>query len=123
MGDYNKNQTLIIDPLIYSTYIGGSNTEWGNSIVLNATNNAYITGQSESIDYDIIAGAFQTTNAGIEDVFVTKLMVLLYSILPILEVVVVKEVNLLLLMFLETPMLQVILDLLISILPQELFRQ
>ncbi|MBX2959109.1 MAG: SBBP repeat-containing protein [Flavobacteriales bacterium] len=83
LGDYNKNQTLIIDPLIYSTYIGGSNTEWGNSIVLNATNNAYITGQSESIDYDIIAGAFQTTNAGIEDVFVTKLnatgTTLLYS--------------------------------------------
>jgi len=72
--DYNKNQTLIIDPLIYSTYIGGSSdADWGNSIVLDASGNAYIAGQTQSTNYDITAGAFQTTNAGLDDVFVTKL--------------------------------------------------
>ena len=71
---YNKNQTLIIDPLIYSTYIGGSGEEVGVSIAVDASGNAYIYGETQSTNYDITTGAFQTTNAGgFNDVFVTKL--------------------------------------------------
>jgi len=32
--DYNKNNDLIIDPLIYSTYLGGSGYDGGNSIAV-----------------------------------------------------------------------------------------
>ena len=59
--------------LIYSTYIGGSGQDLGNSIVLDDSHNAYLTGRTSSIDYDITPGAFQTTFAGINDVFVTQL--------------------------------------------------
>ena len=74
LGAYNKNQTLIIDPLIYSTYIGGSGYDYGISIALDASGNAYIAGTTSSTNYDITAGAFQTTiGGGYADIFVTKL--------------------------------------------------
>ncbi len=73
LGNYNKSQTLIIDPLIYSTYIGGSGYEVGLSIALDVSANAYITGQTSSINFDTSSGAFQTINSGNNDIFVSKL--------------------------------------------------
>jgi hypothetical protein len=69
---YDKTQPLIIDPLIYSTYIGGSE-EHANSISIDGSNNVYITGKAVSSIYDVTPGAFQTTYGGNEDGFVTKL--------------------------------------------------
>jgi hypothetical protein len=69
--------------LIYSTYIGGSRADRGNSIVIDGSGNAYITGHTDSPDFDITPRAFQTAFGGVEDVFVTKLnstgSVLMYS--------------------------------------------
>jgi hypothetical protein len=73
---YDKTQPLIIDPLIYSTYIGGSSFDEGYSIAIDNSGNAYITGYAKSTNYDITPGAFQTTYGGGTnggDVFVTKL--------------------------------------------------
>ncbi|HRP60379.1 MAG TPA: SBBP repeat-containing protein, partial [Vicingus sp.] len=69
--------------LLYSTYIGGSSSDLGRSIALDASGNAYITGYTSSTNFDITLGAFQTTFAGAYDVFVTRLnatgTALLYS--------------------------------------------
>jgi hypothetical protein len=73
LSNYDKSQSLIIDPLIYSTYIGGSIGDSGYGIALDGIGNAYITGNTYSANYDITPGAFQTTNGGFVDVFVTKL--------------------------------------------------
>jgi hypothetical protein len=59
--------------LVYSTYIGGSNWDQGNGIAVDVSGNAYVTGYTQSTDYDVTPGAFQTTNGGNKDVFVTKL--------------------------------------------------
>jgi len=59
--------------LIYSTYLGGSADDRGLSIVLDASDNAYITGVTKSTNFDVTLGAYQTNNGGSEDVFVTKL--------------------------------------------------
>jgi Tol biopolymer transport system component len=71
--------------LVYSTYIGGTNTDFGRGIALDSSNNAYVTGYSSSIAYPTTAGAVQTTLTDEDDVFVTKLNVdgtsLLYSTL------------------------------------------
>ncbi len=62
--------------LIYSTYLGGSNSDSGNGIVVDASGSAYVTGLSFSTDFPVTSGAFQTTNNalnGVGNAFITKL--------------------------------------------------
>jgi hypothetical protein len=59
--------------LVYSTYIGGSGFDGGYGIAVDGSGNAYVTGYTNSNNYDVTVGAFQTTNGGGNDVFVTKL--------------------------------------------------
>jgi hypothetical protein len=81
VGSYDPTQLLVIDPLVYSTYIGGSEYDRGNAIAVDGKGNAYVTGETYSTNYDVTPGAFQTDGGG--DVFVTKLSargtVLVYS--------------------------------------------
>ena len=76
LGQYNKNEIFIIDPLIYSTYIGGSSNDAAIEIKVDNSNNAYITGGTGSSNYNITLGSFQITKNGASsssDAFVTKL--------------------------------------------------
>jgi hypothetical protein len=73
VGSYDPTQPLVIDPLVYSTYIGGSGNEVGFGIAVDGSGQAYVTGETTSLNYDVTPGAFQTTNGGGVDVFVTKL--------------------------------------------------
>jgi hypothetical protein len=74
LSNYDKTQPLIIDPLVYSTYIGGSSSDEGYSIAIDGFGNAYVLGYTDSPDYDTTSGAFQTTHGGGSvDIFVTKL--------------------------------------------------
>jgi acetyltransferase-like isoleucine patch superfamily enzyme len=61
--------------LSYSTYLGGSSGDFGYAIAVDASNNAYVTGQTYSTDFPITAGAFQTSRNGSSyyDAFVAKL--------------------------------------------------
>jgi hypothetical protein len=59
--------------LVYSTYLGGSDVDLGNSIAVDSSGNVYLVGQTVSTDFPISAGAFQTTPGGNGDAFVTKL--------------------------------------------------
>ncbi|MBI4671755.1 MAG: SBBP repeat-containing protein [Chloroflexi bacterium] len=62
--------------LVYSTFLGSNNAEWGWGITLNAAGNAYVTGETNSYNFPTTLGAFQTTSGGSGiDVFVTKLNV------------------------------------------------
>ncbi|MCS7028362.1 MAG: SBBP repeat-containing protein [Bacteroidia bacterium] len=73
LGEYDKSKVVVIDPLIYSTYLGGNNVDRGYDIAVDANGNAYIAGHTNSTSYDTTPGAFQTTNGGSYDAFVTKL--------------------------------------------------
>src|SRR2546425_915295 len=84
VGAYDDSQPLIIDPtLFYSTYLGGSADDIGLGIAVDAAGNAYVVGDTDSANFPVTAGAFQTTLNGSADAFVTKLnstgSVLLYS--------------------------------------------
>jgi hypothetical protein len=48
--------------LLYSTYIGGSKWDLPYGIAIDATENAYITGGTQSPDFPTTPGAFQTVN-------------------------------------------------------------
>jgi hypothetical protein len=47
--------------LVYSTYLGGKNSASVNSIALDSNGNAYVAGSTNSPDFPVTAGAFQTT--------------------------------------------------------------
>ncbi|MCX7697830.1 MAG: SBBP repeat-containing protein [Bacteroidales bacterium] len=59
--------------LVYSTYLGGSGNEWGWGITVDDKGYAYVTGFTESTDFDVTKGAYQEKNAGGYDAFITKL--------------------------------------------------
>ena len=67
-----------LDPLcktlIYSTYLGGTGYDNLWSLATDSSGNMYVTGLTDSPNFPVTPGAFQTTYAGGEDdVFVTKL--------------------------------------------------
>ena len=50
--------------LVYSTYLGGSDDDFGNGIAVDGAGSAYVTGATGSTNFPTTAGAAQTTHAG-----------------------------------------------------------
>ncbi len=66
LGRYRLAQPLIIDPVLaYSTFLGGTSTggDSATAIAVDASGNAYVTGQASSANFPVTAGALQQTNA------------------------------------------------------------
>jgi RHS repeat-associated protein len=62
---------------VYSTYLRGSvsgEVDQGYGIAVNTAGNAYLTGNTSSTTFPTTTGAFQTTNGGGTDAFVTRLL-------------------------------------------------
>jgi uncharacterized protein (TIGR03437 family) len=57
--------------IVYSTYLGGSGFDQGNSIAVDAAANAYVTGNTSSGDFPTTQ--FPIRSAGPSDAFVTKI--------------------------------------------------
>ena len=63
VGAYDRSRPLVIDPTIaFSTYIGGTSDDDGNSVAIDSAGNVYITGITASSDWPATSGAYQTTN-------------------------------------------------------------
>src|SRR5207245_2786973 len=58
--------------LVYSTYLGGSDYDYGTGVALDSAGNAYLTGLTRSLDFPL-ANAFQSEIGGITNAFVTKI--------------------------------------------------
>ncbi|KFI35488.1 hypothetical protein HY00_04730 [Peptococcaceae bacterium SCADC1_2_3] len=70
---YDSRYPLVIDPLVYSTYLGGSGDDRGSGIAVDGSGCAYVTGYTNSANFPTITGAvYETHNVG-ADAFVTKL--------------------------------------------------
>jgi hypothetical protein len=59
--------------LIYSTFLGGSNADYGNEIAVDSAGQAYIIGYTYSPDFPTTAGTIDTVYNGNYDVFLCKL--------------------------------------------------
>jgi len=59
--------------LLYSTFIGGSGSDWGSDLAVNAPGEAFVVGTSIGSGFPTTSGAYQTSNHGGWDAFVLKL--------------------------------------------------
>ncbi len=58
--------------LLYSTYLGGSNADYGTAIALDGSGDVYVSGYTYSTDFPT-QNAYQSTLAGGSDAFITEL--------------------------------------------------
>jgi hypothetical protein len=58
-------------PLLFSTYLGGSSDDWAWGMAVDAQGNMYTTGTPRSPNFPV-ANAFQPQSAGNDDSFITK---------------------------------------------------
>jgi len=63
--------------LVYSSFLGGTELNYGSGIAVDSSGNAYVTGSSCSSDFPTTPGAFQTVfrgniTRGVANAFVTK---------------------------------------------------
>lgn len=80
-GAYDKKEKLIIDPLVkldYSTYLGGSEDDFGQDIAVDRNGNVYITGYTNSLNFPVKNPCQENYGGGLNwktesDVFITKL--------------------------------------------------
>ena len=50
--------------LVYSTYLGGSGTDYALGVAVDSSHNAYVAGSTQSSDFPTTAGAYQTASGG-----------------------------------------------------------
>ena len=72
---YDRRESLIIDPVLtYATYLGGTSDDRVNGLSVDAAGNAYVTGQTQSINFPVAPSNPQNVfRGGSADAFVTKL--------------------------------------------------
>jgi hypothetical protein len=58
--------------LVYSTFLGGSNSDSPSGIAVDSVGNAYVVGEVRSVDFPTTSDAFDTTLGGVIDAFVAK---------------------------------------------------
>jgi len=73
--DYDQSKTLVIDPssnIIWGTYFGDTSLDVATTVGNDATGNTYLAGYTMSSANIATSGAYQTTLAGIYDIFLAK---------------------------------------------------
>jgi uncharacterized repeat protein (TIGR01451 family) len=76
IGSYDHSLPLTIDPLLYSSYLGGSLTDIGLSIAVDSANNTYVAGQVSSTNFPTVnpfQAACDACTSSVPDAFVSKL--------------------------------------------------
>ncbi len=74
LGAYNRSQPLVIDPVLFSTFIVADGYSRGTDIAVGADGKVYLTGFTGSANFPVSTGAYQTTRSGATlDAYVTVL--------------------------------------------------
>ena len=72
MGPYDMSRSLVLDPLIYSTLLGGSALDETAGVAVDDDGNSYIVGTTTSTDLPTEPGVLQPLKENDTDVFVAK---------------------------------------------------
>jgi hypothetical protein len=59
--------------LLFSTYLGGRGDDVGQTLAVDSSQDIFVIGQTTSNDFPTTPGAYQTTNRGLSNAFVTKI--------------------------------------------------
>ncbi|MCB0712295.1 MAG: SBBP repeat-containing protein [Ignavibacteriae bacterium] len=73
LGAYDRSRALVIDPLVWSTVVGGNLIDDCSGIAVDGEGNAYVTGYAYSSVYPTTTGAYDESHNGETDIFITKL--------------------------------------------------
>jgi hypothetical protein len=80
LGKFNKNLPLVIDPLVYGTYMGAdsvpftfSGSETINSASADSKGNLYMSGTTSTANFPILQGPYSVTLRGGSDAFVARM--------------------------------------------------
>jgi hypothetical protein len=58
VGDYNRSEELIIDPILYSSFLGGASNDYTFGQTIDSRDNIYLTGYTTSIDFPTTPGSY-----------------------------------------------------------------
>ncbi len=77
VGEFDQSRPLYIDPLIliFSTYLGGNDSDTGYGVAVDSSGNSYITGRTQSSNFPLQNYYMGYPGDGTDDVFVTKMSV------------------------------------------------
>jgi len=76
LGPYDHSQPLVIDPsLVFSTYLGGSEFDFIDSLAVDTAGNEYVAGYTNSLDFPVVGGLQKQCgngSGGCQNVFIAK---------------------------------------------------
>jgi PKD repeat protein len=74
LGPRDRSRAIVIDPMMFSTFLGGSGTDQCMDVATDAEGCTYVVGQTDSPDFPTTLGVFETDYFGYTyDIFVAKL--------------------------------------------------
>lgn len=80
LGKFNKNLPLVIDPLVYGTYMGAdsvpftfSGSETINGTSADSKGNLYMSGTTSTANFPILQGPYSVTLRGASDAYVARM--------------------------------------------------
>lgn len=73
LGPYDNSKTIVIDPMIFSTYLGGANGEGFSGLEEDSVGDVVILGSTWSSDFPVTTGAYEEDLLGTSDIFVAKM--------------------------------------------------
>jgi hypothetical protein len=72
LGSYDAQYPIVVDPLLASTYFGGSSTDQATYVTEDSSGNIYTTGLTFSTDFPGAVGTYDVTQNGGFDSFIVK---------------------------------------------------
>ena len=82
VGDYDKSKELIIDPVIYSSYLGSSGDDIPKRVKYIDENNILLVGSTTSTDFRTTTGSYDEEYGDRTDAFVMKIKVINGEYIP-----------------------------------------